>query len=169
VGGTAPPTYRGEPGRRRELGDQLIDADEVLADLLDAPGQVVLEVLELHLHAGGVGVDLHQILERQHLVFVAVQQQDVEIGVQDALAVGVGHTERNRLDAVALVDLALEVLVLARVGEVDGDRPAGRHGVFGEGVLDLGGRGGARSGCVRSLNSPRMRSGSSSLAQRPRR
>ena len=121
--------------QRRE---QRVDAAEPGRRLLDGARQVVLEVAQPHLGTPvAAAIDPDQILEAQHLVLVAVADQHVEVGVDDALLEAVLNLKGRGPDAVALRGLLLGLWIGAGVDYLGGDRAAAGDAVLLQQAADL--------------------------------
>ena len=126
------------PRRTAQRREQRIDAAEPRRRLLDGARQIVLEVAQAHLDGGAAAaVDPYQVLEPQHLVLIAVADQHVEVGVDDALLEAVLDLEGRGADAVALRGLFLGLRVGAGVDHLGGDGAAAGDAVLLQQAADL--------------------------------
>ena len=134
--------------RRREIadkGDVVADAVEHAAaalkaeeHLLDAAGDVVFGVAKLHVEVClAPHLDVDQFAKAEHFVFVAVLDEHVEIGVDEARLIAVCHLKRHRADAVLGVGLVLEFRIVRRIDQFEAHLAVAGHFVFRQQVLEL--------------------------------
>jgi hypothetical protein len=127
-----------QPHRRLHAGEQVAAALVAVEHLLDRPGDVMLRVAQLHVQAGvGVALHLDQVLEPEGLEFVAVFDEDVEIGVGHRRLVARGGLERHRPDAILLARLLLQFGPIVRIDDLHPHPAAAGHLVLAQQVAQL--------------------------------
>ena len=127
-----------QPHRRLDAGEQVAAALVAVEHLLDRPGDVVFRVAQLHVQAGvRVAFHLDQVLKPERFEFVAVLDEDVEIGVGHRRLVARGGLERHRADGVLLARLLLQFRPLVRVDDLHPYPAAAGHLVLAQQVAQL--------------------------------
>ena len=123
-----PGNIAGELHRLLNVGEQAAAALEAVQNFLDAAGQVVFRVAQLHIQIRfAAHLHLDQVAEAQHLVLVAVAQQHIEIGIDQARLVAVRHLEGHGANAVLGVRLVLQFRVFGRVDDLHPEVAAPGH------------------------------------------
>ena len=98
----------------------------------------MLRVAQFHVQAGvRVAFHLDQVLETERFEFVAVLDEDVEIGIGHRRLVARGGLERHRPDPVLLARLLLQLRPLVRVDDLHPYPAAAGHLVLAQQVAQL--------------------------------
>ena len=149
----------GELHRAGQVVEDAAAALESVQHLLDGAGDVVLWILQLHVQVVlALHFDFDQIAKAQHFVLVAVLHQHVEVGVDQACLVAVGHLERHRTNAVLGVGFVFEFRVRGGVDQLQAHLAGAGHFVLRQQVLQL----------RRQRRQQRMRLGAEVAAQQQR-
>ena len=80
-------------------------------------------------------------------MLIAIPDQEVEIGIDDRCLVAVADAEGAGLNAIDLVGLSLQLLIIARIEDLDLDLAPGGNLVLAQHVANTGYQGGKQGMC----------------------
>ena len=110
------------------VGEDAAASLKTVQNLLDRASQIVFRVSQLNVQFRFANhLDLDQIAETQDLVLVAVTQQHVEVGVDQAGLVAIRHLKRHRPNTIFGIGFVFELRIFRRIYYLHSDLVAPGH------------------------------------------